>query len=302
MFLGSSLSSYGIALAEREISRFQSSLDERPNGFDIANKDGNISLLRSTISLMKYLESNPILEKYVRPIICHTDLHFGNVFVSDDSNVTPPKILSFIDWQSISISPLFLQARWPVFLEPPDDYPQGLVKPQRPQNYAELSEDDKKLADFTFDQVNQAKGYEISSRLNNETAYRAMTLPRVFKELFLRTGEAYEEGTIALRECLIEIWSNWAELGFSGNCPYSFSDEEVEQHRKQFEEYQEWHQVWKLARDALCTDSDGWVSPELDFEEIVTRNRELFEIYVEKYSGLKSREQCLRIWPFSAAL
>jgi hypothetical protein len=120
-----------------------------------------------------------------------------------------------------------------------------------------------------------------------------MTLPRVFKELFLRTGEAYEEGTIALQECLITISSNWTQLGFSGKCPLSFSNDEVERRRSRFDEYQEWHQIRKVIRDALGVDAEGWVSPELDFEETVNRNRELFETYVQKYSGLlKTREQC----------
>jgi hypothetical protein len=189
-----------------------------------------------------------------------------------------------------------------VFLEPPDDYPEGLVKPRLPDNYDRLSREEKKLADFTFDEINQAKGYEISSRLSNESGYRAMTLPRVFKELFLRTGEAYEEGTIALQECLIIISSNWTQLGFSGQCPFSFSNDEVERHRARFDEYQEWHQLGKLIRDTLGVDAEGWVSPELDFEEIVYRNRELFETYVQKYSGLKTREQCRLIWPFADAL
>jgi hypothetical protein len=76
----------------------------------------------------------------------------------------------------------------------------------------------------------------------------------------------------------------------------------VEQHRQQFEEYQEWHQVWKLVSDALCTDAEGLSSRELDFEEILRRNRELFQAYVEKFSDSKTEEQCLQIWPFAKAL
>jgi hypothetical protein len=76
----------------------------------------------------------------------------------------------------------------------------------------------------------------------------------------------------------------------------------VDQHRQRFSEYQEWHDLRKVLRDSLCTDAEGWVSPEPEFEEIKARNRELFEVYVQKYSGLKTREECLRIWPFAEAL
>jgi hypothetical protein len=129
-----------------------------------------------------------------------------------------------------------------------------------------------------------------------------MTLPCISKELSLRTGEAYEEGTIALQECLIEICIKWTQLGFSGHSPFSFSSDEVNQHRQKFEEYQEWQELHKVLRKALGTDAEGWVSPELSFDEVVKRNRDLFETYVQKYSGLKSREDCLRIWPFAEAL
>jgi hypothetical protein len=239
------------------------------------------------------------LESVLQPTIWHTDLHLGNIFVSEDLQ---PKILSLIDWQSVSVSPLFLQARWPVFLEPPDDYPQGLAKPQLPKNYNELNDEERKLADFKFEEINLAKGYEISSRLSNKPGYEAMTLPCVFKELFIRTGEVYEEGSIALRECLLEIRSKWSELGFSGSCPYSFSDAEVTRHQEQFAVYQERQDLRKVLTDALCTDAEGWISPELDFDQIKARNRELFEFYVQKYSGIKTRDDCLRIWPFAEAL
>jgi hypothetical protein len=66
--------------------------------------------------------------------------------------------------------------------------------------------------------------------------------------------------------------------------------------------YQESHDLRKVLRDAPCTDAEGWISPELDFEETKPRIRELFEVYDQKYSELKTREECLRIWPSAEAL
>ncbi|KAF2422062.1 hypothetical protein EJ08DRAFT_672848 [Tothia fuscella] len=298
-FRWTSAAAYGIALAEREVYRIEAASDVRPTEFGTPNNADDIQLLRTTIKLIQHIQSSSILQTSIEPTIWHTDLHLGNIFVSEDS---PPKIVSLIDWQSIPISPPFLQARWPVFLDPPDDYPEGLGKPQLPDNYNNLDDEEKKLADFKLSEINQSKGYEISTFLSNKRAHRAMTLPRVFKELFIRTGEAYEEGTIALRECLLEIRSNWTELGFNGTCVYSFTDAEIERHKQQFSEYLEWHGLRKVLRDALCTDAEGWVSPELDFEAIKRSNRELFEVFVEKYDGLKTREECLRIWPYAEAL
>jgi len=56
---------------------------------------------------MEHVKLNIVLEKFQQPSIWHTDLHLGDIFVSQDS---PPQILSLIDWQSVPIAPLFLQA------------------------------------------------------------------------------------------------------------------------------------------------------------------------------------------------
>lgn len=81
------------------------------------------NLLKSIIRLLKLLDSHPILAQSAKPVIWHTDLHMGNIYVSPDE---PSQILSLIDWQSVSMLPLFLQTRWPIFLEPPQDYARGL--------------------------------------------------------------------------------------------------------------------------------------------------------------------------------
>jgi aminoglycoside phosphotransferase (APT) family kinase protein len=86
-------------------------------------------LLRATAELMKFFDSNTPIQQFLQPAIWHTDLHLGNIFVSESG---PPKILSFIDWQSVSISPLFLQARWPVFSSRQMTIRKVLFKPDSP--------------------------------------------------------------------------------------------------------------------------------------------------------------------------
>jgi hypothetical protein len=123
--------SYGIAIAKREINLIKTAPEQRPTEFDVRNNNNDIMLLQLTATLMQYIQSNPMLAKFVQPTIWHIDLHLGNIFVSED---LPLKLLSLIDWQSISVSPLFIHARRPVFLEPPDDYLQCLFKPFLPNH------------------------------------------------------------------------------------------------------------------------------------------------------------------------
>ena len=219
----------------------------------------------------------------------------GNIYVSETD---PAQILSIIDWQSISVSPLFLQAGWPVFLKPPKGYTTGFKKPTLPENFEQLSSEDKDLATFEWKQATWTKAYEVSSYLNDSEGYHAMNVSRVFRELFLRCGSTWEEGVIPLRTCLIEIFRSWESLGLTGECPYIFQDDEIKTHESDFKQYEEWHRVQGFARDHLDTDAEGWISPEEDFEEKCRQNKALFNILLTQMAGEKSRAELRAMWPF----
>lgn len=118
-----------------------------------------------------------------------------------------------------------------------------------------------------------------------------MNVSRVFRESFTRCGEVSELGIVPLRACLIEILQNWSSLGFSGNCPYSFSQDEVDAHERQFAENRSWHDVQALAEECLDTDAEGWIAPQLDVDEKRRQNKELLAMYIEKICGEKSAEE-----------
>ncbi|CZT03693.1 uncharacterized protein RCO7_07614 [Rhynchosporium graminicola] len=294
-----SVAAYGRALANREIFRLRMQLSTRPDRSHHTKIEDDIPLLQKAANLMDILESYPLLKQNSRPTLWHTDLHMGNIFVSETE---PQTIVSLIDWQSISVSPLFLQVRWPIFLEPPDDYTKGFVHPELPSDFEKMDEDDKELAMYKFEQASRTKAYETSTYLKNRDAYNAMNVPRVFRELFIRCGEVFEEGAAPLRACLIEISQSWEQLKLPGTCPFSFTPDEISAHDVSFEEYEEFHRVRKFALEYLDTDSEGWIAPSMDFEEKKAQNKALFEYYLENLAGGKSRKELLRRWPFSESL
>lgn len=147
-------------------------------------------------------------------------------------------------------------------------------------------------------QVKLAKAYKISTLLEDKPAHRAINIPRVFRELFLRCGEVSEIGVLPLRACLIELFQNWSDLGFSGECPLSFTQEQVDTHDRQFSEYQAWYKIQALAQECLDTDAKGWVVPGLDVNEKRRQNEELLTMYIESVAGEKSAEEARAIWPF----
>ncbi|EZF28024.1 hypothetical protein H112_00065 [Trichophyton rubrum D6] len=92
-----------------------------------------------------------------------------------------------------------------------------------------------------------------------------MNLPRVFRELFQGCGETSEVGILPLRACMIEIFQNWSELGFVGECPYSFGEDEIAERDARFTDYEDWFKANEIARKCLDTDEEGWISPRVGY-------------------------------------
>ncbi|KFZ10768.1 hypothetical protein V501_05040 [Pseudogymnoascus sp. VKM F-4519 (FW-2642)] len=234
----SSISAFGKAIANTQINRITSGVQTQLGTLYHGTSTEQIALLKDTIQIMELLDTHPIFSCHAQPILWHSDLHMGNIFVSPDD---PSQI-------------------------PPANYPEGFVQPKLPDGFENLDSDDKVLATLEWNQATIAKAYEVSNFLENRPAHNAMNIPRVFKELFVRCGEVSEYGVIPLRTCLIEIFQNWAPLGFTGICPYSFSDAEIRENELRFQDYHGWSAVQELAKTCLDTDAEGWISPELDFE------------------------------------
>jgi hypothetical protein len=221
----------------------------------------------------------------------------GNIFVSEEDHT---RIVSLIDWQSTSISPLFLQARWPVFLKPPAGYRKGTELPKLPDNFEELDSDEKEIAMFEKDQATCTKAYEVATYLNNQDAYDAMNIAEPLRELFMRCGDTWNDGIIPLQACLIQIFKDWEQMGFSGECPIHFSSTEIASHEHEFSEYEKWQEIQEFARKYLDTDAEGWVSPEADWEKKRSQNRALLGLLIERLEAEKSEDEVRQMWPFPA--
>ncbi|EEP81246.1 predicted protein [Uncinocarpus reesii 1704] len=97
----SSLSDYGCNLAKREIAKLfrQRRTDDRPYRRRSSEEEANDLL--PAMKLVELLESRHTeLSSLSRPILWHTDLHLGNIYVADND---PTQIVSIIDWQSIGM-------------------------------------------------------------------------------------------------------------------------------------------------------------------------------------------------------
>lgn len=165
----------------------------------------------------------------------------GNLYVSQDDHT---QLACLIDWQSTSISPLFLQARWPVFLSLPEGYCEGTELPKLPANFEELDADEKQIALFEKDRATCAKAFEVATYLNNREAYKARW--EIFEPLrgrFSRVGDTWDDGIVPLHTCLITTINAWEKMDFPDPCPINFTSLEIASHERQFSEHTQWHEI-----------------------------------------------------------
>jgi hypothetical protein len=291
------LSSFGTALVERDLARLEKSLSASTSGAPRGSFEEHVAVLDMTKKVMSRLNERTLIGKVSEPVLWHTDLHMGNIYVAEGK---PAQILSIIDWQSILVSPLFLQARFPDFVTVGEDYLLGTKEiPKLPPDFDELNVEDKKIAEQRLKDNITAKGYELCTGVNNIRGWKALQIPLFLRELFIRCAEASEEGVVPLRACLFEYAANWKAIGFEGECPISFSEEDLQKHEKQFEEYSNYHKVHELARNILGTDFEGWISPYVDFESKRQQNAALLGEFVRKSSQYDmSPERMREIWPY----
>ncbi|KAL4920790.1 kinase-like domain-containing protein [Aspergillus aurantiobrunneus] len=291
------LSDMGNSLIARSLCK----VTQKPNlqlpRFIYGSPEHHSSVLKIAKDAMPALANSPKILANSQPSIWHTDLHIGNIFVSEDD---PGNVTGLIDWQNTSISPLFLQVRWPVFLRPPDDYQEVQVMPALPPGFDDMDYEEKEHALFKKAKATWTKAYEMATFLNDRKAWRAMQVPSPFKEMFRRCGTTWDEGCLPLQETLIELFQGQEELGLPReSLSLSFTDDQIVQHRREFEAYEEWHSMCTFVKEILDTDADGWIAPERDLVEMRSRNMMLFEYYVSKLAATKSSDHVRMLWPFT---
>lgn len=256
-------------------------------------------MLKLAKDVISRLDRSAFVKKVSEPVLWHTDLHMGNIYVSYEGEGTA-KIASIIDWQSIVVAPLFLQAQFPEFLSVDEDYTLGPKEfPKLPQNYEEMDAKDKERAEDKLKIAKLSKAYELSTGFQNNQGYKALHIPSFLREIFVRSGEISEEGVTPLRACLIEVSKAWDELELVGNSPLKFSDEDLHRHKHEFKKYHETHDVMEFAKKWLSTDVEGWVSPRLDFAMMQRENEKLLDWAMHNSSDFnKSPDEIRRIWPY----
>ncbi|KAJ4463775.1 kinase-like domain-containing protein [Lentinula lateritia] len=267
----------------------------------IQDQQAHISLLNRYDAVLPYIipTQDPIL---LRPTLWHTDLHFGNIFLSqDDLAEGNVRITAIIDWQHACVLPLYLQARAPRFLPLPDQIPPS------------SDDDDDEEEEEAFDQQAAAAAALADAELaNRHELYHTTTAslnPDYHHALSFNTrdliitpvqfsGRTWSGGYVPLQNTLLRIVDNWDYLGHRHfPCPIAFSQSEREAHAEDAQEWQVGEDLQVMIQDRIGVQEGGWVSHE-GYEDALRRNEELKEEFLQQKPHGKDKDTFLRAWPY----
>ncbi|CAK4034678.1 Hypothetical predicted protein [Lecanosticta acicola] len=208
-------------------------------------------------SIQKYLQISkylvPRAEGLDTPTLRHPDLRPGNIFVSDDFNIT-----ALIDWQHSVVQPLFLSCGIPEFLDPQS----------RPSDTSETSS--TSLQESGGEELerldHQHQGYVEMIERHDPSHFKALTYPFAVgrQKIHRLAGEPWQGDNIPMRSSLIFVKQHWSQICSDPAvpCPISFTqEEEIDCLRLDDAEQQGVEQLEEFKR-TIGLGPEGWVSHE----------------------------------------
>lgn len=262
-----------------------------------ASKELKIKVLQDYLKVAsKVLPNDSALSK---PTLWHGDLHAENIFI-DPSN--PTKISNIIDWQAISVSPLFLQARHPSLIEFEGPIPEGLGPIDLPNGFDQMSEEAQLQAKNLRAAQSLWKIYEILMLQQCPDIAHALQFRDTLS--FQTTGLAgsiFSDGEPMLQGMLIQLQDEWAtRVKPSTPCPLAFSPKNRAEQQHLAESWSKSVELMAEVLTEICVYQgwDGWV------------NHSNYDMYKERLAGCRKkfldrqakneeeRRRWEQMWPF----
>lgn len=265
---------------------------------------------QSPLSYLKDLEDFLLIASHMipsedsflsRPVIRHPDLNPNNIFVSDSFD-----IVGLIDWQHCSILPLFLQSGIPAFFQNyGDDDSESIVKPELPENFNYLDEQQQAAALQVF-QKRQLHYYYLAATVkHNKIHFDALWEDfGMFKQrLFDHASSPWEGDNVTLKADLIEATETWSRIAAPGAdgtvapCPISYSKEEIAECLRLYRKIREIDEQEENMKGSLGVGHDGWV-PNERYKESKALNAKMKAYALEFAESDFERQMLDRHWPF----
>ncbi|KAJ7665061.1 protein kinase subdomain-containing protein PKL/CAK/Fmp29 [Mycena polygramma] len=235
--------------------------------------------------------------------IRHPDLQVNNIIVSRSPDDSGWQVTALIDWQHVSILPLFLFAGVPQRLHNYNDpISQSMTWPSLPENFDNLDESEQNRAKELYHQRIIHYHYVGNTMMHNKLHYAAETDPAslLLRRLFHHARAPWEGETIALKVALIEATQDWETLTGGGvPCPVAFDAEDARETMQLDEELKKRDGDLEVLENMIGFGEEGWVSADR-YERAVTVSKECKEFLLAKVmseSGAAEADIIMGSWP-----
>lgn len=245
---------------------------------------------QSHIDLLDHLHAlapHMMAPEIERRVLWHRDLHGANVFLEAKEN---PDICGVIDWQGVSVLPLYMQATdadffcykgTNVVVEPGEVLPSYRV----PLDEAAPPEARERLQEEYKAAVRQ-KLYEL--HVGRSSLWHSAVQHYPFREFIvppiLKASRTWYEGSDHLREALFRLRVVWEKLAPGTPFPLQIDDAEWGRHCAAYERRTRYEARVEELERKMELEGDGWVKSER-FGEVKRMNDELRAQWDEEVEG-----------------
>lgn len=230
--LRSNLFKYCFDLIDTRFSRIsKANIQTNKKLFYEESIEKHIRLLNINREVIDKLIKNSLIQHIAFSILLHADLHKRNIYVLDEDLTL---VTGLIDWQSTNVESTFIYAN-----ETPDfiahlDHVLLIDDDRETSTKKEEIVENKKYKNALF--CNQIFDVCIKNFVLKLRAVK--TLDDTLLKSFRYYHSFWRDSAVAVRQKLIEIFKNWKELGLTGSYPYLSTEEELIEHKKQYEDFE----------------------------------------------------------------
>lgn len=221
------------------------------------------------------------------PVLWHIDLHGSNIFVPSEGS---PDISGLIDWQGISVRPLFLQATFAACVRYEGDnritIPPGMAVPTLPPDFETCSEEDKEYLKGQERLAIIHKYYETRVIEHNPLYHASQIYPHIEHIIppILSASRTWYEGMHRLRQVLLELQDAWDEIAPGTPFPVKWEKDEVATHQEAYPRLMAYEDRVEKVLEGLQLEGDGWVTNER-YDEVMRKNKDIIKHWNPKVLG-----------------
>lgn len=249
----------------------------------------------------------PRIDALSSGILWHNDLHTDNIFVDAEN---PSQITGILDWQGVSINPIFLVAQHPFLIDHEGPKLEALVRPAFPENFDSLAPAEQIAAKRLFLSQTLWALYELCIQRAVPELLQAFRHRDTLQGQILRLiGAIYDDGEPYVQSLLADIaeegiWKQVVGEDEDGNpsipCPIWYSEQDKE---RQKTDLANWERDVERKFDVLHEIGlhagwDGAVAPG-DYDEMVRRLAAAKQRFLDRESANEQeRARWEELWPF----